>query len=390
MARKTLTDKSIAALKPRDKLYAYPDPQLPGHYIRVSPIGGKTFVAVTRDPNGKQKWVTVGKAHLIGIDEARAKAREVINRVKGGQRVEGPESFQEVGKTWFARHVEAKKLISAREIRRYLDNHILPAWGGREFASIGRGDITKLLDNIEDNSGPVAADKVLAIVSGMCRWYATRVDSYNSPIIRGMRRSSNKERARTRILSDDEIRLVWSKSEGTFGDLVKLLLLTAQRRHKVLTMKWEDVSDDGVWTVANGNSREKGTGHELILPKVALNIIRARPRLASNDYVFAGPGKSYYQSYARGKVALDKATGPLPHWTLHDLRRTARSLMSRIGIRSEVAENLLGHVQPGIVGVYDRHKYVEEKAQALRQLAGLIESILRNDDADKKVRRLRG
>jgi Arm DNA-binding domain len=75
MARKTLTDKSVAALKPRDKLYAHPDPQLPGHYIRVSPTGSKTFVAVTRDPNRKQVWTTIGKARLIGIDEARAKAR---------------------------------------------------------------------------------------------------------------------------------------------------------------------------------------------------------------------------------------------------------------------------------------------------------------------------
>jgi integrase len=389
MARKTLTDRGVAALKPRDKLYAQPDPQLPGHYIRVSPSGSKSFVAVTRDPNGKQKWITVGKAHLVGIEEAREKAREIINRVKGGQRVEGPESFQEVAKTWFERHVTAKGLLSGREIRRYLDNHILPAWGGREFTSIKRSDVTKLLDDIEDNSGPVAADKVLAIISGMCRWFASRSDDYNSPIIRGMRRSSNKERARTRILSDDEIRLVWIKAEGTFGDLVKLLLLTAQRRHKVLTMKWSDVSVDGMWTVANGNSREKGTGHELVLPKMALDIIRARPRLASNEYVFAGPGSSYYQSYARGKVALDQATGPLPQWQLHDLRRTARSLMSRLGIRSEVAENLLGHVQPGIVGVYDRHKYVEEKHEALKMLAGLIGNILR-DDADKKVRVLRG
>jgi integrase len=386
MARKTLTDKGVLALKPRDKLYALPDPQLPGHYIRVSPAGSKTFVAVTRDPNGKQVWTTIGKAHLIGIDEARKKAREIINRVKGGQRVEGPESFQEVAKGWLKRHVEAKGLLSSKRVRGYLDNHILPAWGGREFTSIGRSDVTKLLDRVEDNSGPVAADKVLAIVSGVFNWYAARNDDYNSPIVRGMRRSSSKERARTRILDDDEIRLVWSKAEGTFGDMVKLLLLTAQRRDKVASIKFDDVSD-GVWTVQNGNPREKGTGHELVLPKMALEIIRARPRLASNPYIFPGPGTSHFKSYDRKKRALDRATG-LPHWQLHDLRRTARSLLSRIGIRSEVAENLLGHEQPGIVGVYDRHSYREEKAQALKMLAGLIGNILRGDS--EKVRRLRG
>src|SRR6516165_1140649 len=376
MARKTLTDKGVAALKPRDKLYAHPDPQCPGHYVRVSPIGGKSYVAVARDPNGKQIWTTIGNAAHLDIDAARQKAREIINRVKGGQRVEGPESFQEVAKDWLKRHVEAKGLLSSKRVRGYLDNHILPAWGGRVFTSIGRSDVTKLLDNVEDNSGPVAADKTLAIVSSIVNWYAARNDNYNTPIVRGMRRSSSKERARTRILSDDEIRLIWSKAEGTFGDMVKLSLLTAQRRDKVASMQWDDVSVDGTWSVKNGVKREKGTGGELVLPPMALDIIRSRPRLVSNPYIFPGPGMLHFKSYDRQKHKLDQATGPLPHWQLHDLRRTARSLMSRIGIKREVAENLLGHVQPGIIGVYDQHKYVEEKAQALRMLAGLIANIL--------------
>src|SRR5262249_31906158 len=190
MARRTLTDKSVAALQPRDKLYAQPDPQLPGHYIRVSPSGGKSFVAVTRDPNGKQVWTTIGKAHLIGIDQAREKAREIINRVKGGQRVGGPASFQEVAKEWFKRHVEAKGIITAPAIRGNLRNHVLPVWAGRDFESIKRGDVSALLDSIEDKSGPVAADRVLGILSSLFNWYAARNDNYNSPLVRGMRRSS--------------------------------------------------------------------------------------------------------------------------------------------------------------------------------------------------------
>ena len=308
MVPKTLTDKGVAALRPRNKLYAQPDPQLPGHYIRVSPTGGKSYIAVARNPNGKQVWTTIGKAHLLSIDEARAKARDIINHVKGGQRVEEPESFQEVANGWFEHHVEAKGLLSSRRLRGYLDNHILPAWGGREFLSIRRRDSTKLLDNIEDSSGPVAADEVLAIVSSIFNWYAARNDDFNSPIVRGMRRSSNKERARTRILGDDEIRLVWSKAEGTFGDMVKMLLLTAQRRDKVASMKWEDVSVDGTWSVKNGVKREKGTGGELVLPHMALDIIRNRPRYASNDYLFPGPsGVSYFKTYDRAKDALDIA-----------------------------------------------------------------------------------
>jgi integrase len=380
MARKTLTDKSVAALKPRDKLYTFPDPGCVGHYVRVTPTGNKSFLAVARDPTGKQKWITIGNTTHFDIETARKKAREIIVSVKGGLDPEGPASFEKVAKDWLTRHCEAKGLLTTTDLRRYLEIHILPAWGGRTFTSIGRSDVTKLLDHIEDNSGPVAADKVLAIISSIFNFYASRNDNYNTPIVRGMRRSNSKERARERILSDDEIRLLW-KAEGTMADIAKLLLLTAQRREKVTSMKWDDVSVvTGVWHVANGNKREKGTGGELVLPQIAVDIIRSRPRLASNPHVFPGMGDSFYKSYDRGKRALDKQMGELPHWQLHDLRRTARSLMSRAGVLPHISERVLGHVQSGVAGVYDRHQYRDEKAHALKALASLIQSIVNPTD----------
>jgi integrase len=389
MARKTLTDKGVESLKAKPKLYSHPDPQLPGHYVRVTPTGTKSYVAVARNPNGKQVWTTVGSAALIKIDDAREKAREVIIRVKGGQRVEGPQSYESVAKEWLKRHVDARNLISASRIRGMLRNHILPAWGGREFTSIKRGDVAIMLDGVEDKSGSVAADRVLAVISSISNWYATRNDDYASPIVRGMSRAKSKDRARTRILDDDEMRLVWEHCTGTFGDMVKLLLLTAQRREKVASMKWDDVGIDGTWSVKNGSLREKGSGGDLVLPPLAVDIIRAQPRFASNPYVFVGKGDGHFMDYARCKTGLDKAAGELPHWTLHDLRRTAKSLMSRAGVQPHISERVLGHVIEGVEGIYDRHAYKEEKGQALRQLAGLIENILRGD-SDKKVRRLRG
>jgi len=101
-----------------------------------------------------------------------------------------------------------------------------------------------------------------------------------------MNRSSKKKRAHTRILDDNEIRIVWNAATGTFGDFVKLLLLTAQRRDKVASMKWDDVGIDGTWHMANGSKREKGTAGDLTLPDFAIDIIRSRPCLASNPYVF--------------------------------------------------------------------------------------------------------
>ena len=373
MAR-NLTDKAVAALKPREKQYTHADPQLPGHYIRVSPGGNKSFVAVARDPRGKQIWTTIGSTALLDIEAARAKARTVMLAVKGGKSADGPDSFEAVAKGWMQRHVEAKGLRSDYEINRLLNKHLLPAWGGREFESIKRGDIAKLLDKVEDESGPRTADYTLSVISGIANWYAKRHDDYVSPVIRGMKRHSSKDNARTRILSDDEIRRVWNAADN---DVVKLLLLTAQRREKVATMRWEDVSIDGVWNVPNG-SRQKGTGGELPLSDMAIEIIRSRPRIASNPYVFPG----HAGSHAKPKQFIAKLD--MPHWQLHDLRRTARSLMSRAGVSPHIAERVLGHVIPGVEGIYDRHAYREEKAHALKALASLIGSIL-NPAADNVV-----
>ncbi|OSI65446.1 hypothetical protein BSZ22_31625 [Bradyrhizobium canariense] len=201
---------------------------------------------------------------------------------------------------------------------------------------------------------------------------------------------SPSERARDRILSDEEIRVMFRACEGqgVFGSFVKMLLFTAQRRTKVATMQWEDLAGE-VWTIAT-EDREKGNAQRLKLPKPALAIIDAQREMRTNGYVFpasfktsrADPSRHYgsFSAFGDGKAALDKGMAEIvpniPRWTLHDLRRTARSLMSRARVRPEIAERVLGHAIPGVQGVYDRHAYDLERAQALTALAALIGRIL--------------
>ena len=184
------------------------------------------------------------------------------------------------------------------------------------------------------------------------------------------------ERARERILSDDEISAVWKVAEanGKFGAFVRLALLTAQRREKVAAMRWQDVAVDGVWTIPS-EAREKGNARELVLPQAAVEIIKAQPRFADCPYVLAGRGGGYFRGYSKTKADFDRKV-PIVQWRIHDLRRTARSLMSRAGVRPDVAERVMGHAIAGVEGIYDRHSYRDEKADALRRLASLIEKIL--------------
>ena len=291
--RKTLSDKGVAALKPRAARYAFPDPELRGHYVRVQPSGAKTFVTVACNPAGKQIWSTIGAADTFGIEEARGKAREFIKRVRAGlpaEEVKG-ETFGDVAANWVKRHVEPKGLRSGKEIKRMLEQHILPAWGNREFISIRRSHVTALLDKVEDNHKARTADYVLNVTRSISNWYAARHDDYTPPIVKGMRRQDPHSQARARILDDAELRAIWktAESNGTFGGIVRLALLTAQRRTKVGLMKWADLSIEGEWTIPK-EAREKNTAGTLILPDAAIAIVRAQPRLGDNPFVFAGRG----------------------------------------------------------------------------------------------------
>src|SRR5262245_45258783 len=226
--RKSLTDKGVAALKPRARRYAYPDPELSSHYVRVTPNGAKSFAAVTRSPDGKQVWTTIGATDRMSIETAREQAREVLRRIRTGLPAFAArgETFVAVVANWRLRHVERNGLRSQAAIVRLLERHSLPAWRDREFTSIRRSDIAALLDTVEDNHGARQADYCLNIVRSIMNWFAIRHDDYSPPIVRGMRRQSPHAQARTRVLADDEIRAIWRAAEasGAFGAFVRIAL----------------------------------------------------------------------------------------------------------------------------------------------------------------------
>lgn len=188
---------------------------------------------------------------------------------------------------------------------------------------------------------------MLATISKLFNWFATREDDYSSPVVRGMGRAKGQARARTRILHAKEICLLWRASEsvGLIGAVAKTALLTAQRRSKVVSMQWADLAD-GVWTIPSG-PREKATAGALRLPPMALSVIGAQPRLAHNPHVFAGRGAGAIVGLSKMKRTLDEkmalANGgeAVSPWVLHDLRRTAKSLMSGGGVSGNAVKLLL-------------------------------------------------
>jgi integrase len=248
-----------------------------------------------------------------------------------------------------------------------------------------------MLDEIEDANGPVMADRTLAYVRKAFNWYATRDDQFNVPVVRGMARIKPKERARTRVLSDDEIRILWPilGEVGTYGALVKMLVLTAQRHREVARMTYKEIDADGIWTVPAERYKTKRPNF-VPLSNAALALIQAQQRFNDCQYLFPTNAKTPYSRSGKSKAMLDKAVlasmkkpgkkttviEPMPNWALHDLRRTAKTLMVRAGVRPDISERVLGHVIGGVEGTYDRHSYAEEKRDALEKLAAMIERIL--------------
>ena len=339
--------------------------------LRVSYSGSKTW-RVLYYVNGKPRTETLDKFPKMSVRAAYEAARKF--EPESAEKKAKAGTFRDMAQDFISNYVEVERLRSQAEIVRCLTKYAYPQWGSRQFLEIGRADVAKLRDYIREKHGTRQANMVLAVISKLMNWYAAnRSDTYASPIVRGM---TYKTTARERVLSDDELRLVWHAGEGTFGDIVKLLLLTAQRVGKVGAMQWSEVKD-GVWNMPR-EPREKSNPGTLKLPQAAIDIIEARDQVADNPFVFAGRvhGQAF-NSYSQGKAELDaKLPADMPGWTLHDLRRTARSLMSRAGITSHIAERVLGHTIKGVEGTYDRHAYDDEKAHALKALAALVERIV--------------
>jgi integrase len=354
----------------------------------VSYGGTKTFRVLTYH-DGKARTRKLGTYPALSVKEARAHAREYWENPLKFEAKASVGTFKEVAENWIKRYVDLHRLRSKPEIQRILDKHLYPEWRDRPFLEIRRGEVNRLLDKVIDadshrksqprkNQGRSQADAVLAVIRAVMTWHQTRDENYISPIVRGMRR--HKSKPRDRILSDDEIRALWTALDDfrTFGPLLKLCLLTAQRGRKVASIRWDDI-EAGIWKISQ-ESREKGTAKSLRLSTIAREIIEAQPRFNNNPHVFAGWPTGHFNSWSQHKAALNaRLKDILPgmqSWTIHDLRRTARSLMIRADIRPDIAERVLGHAIAGVEGVYDRHDYLEQKSNAIARLSALIQSII--------------
>ncbi len=410
--RKELTATMIGKLKaPGVGRLWVADSLVPGFGVRVTDKGMKTFVLRTRYPgeaNASRR--ELGKVGTMELADARDKARGWLKLIAEGKdpaRVEeenrrsqlrkGATTVNAVLDAFEKDHVEG--LRSGDQVKAAFTNHVRPRIGARSIYDLKRSDITAMLNEIKAESGPVMADRVLAHVRKAFNWQMIQDDEFKSPIVRGMAKTKPKERARKRVLADDEIRDVWAALEqieqpACYPRYVKSLLLAMTRRNESARMHTDELESD-LWIIPGSRYKNK-QDHVIPITPAIRELIGEKPAGCNGNswFVFSTThGAKPFSGFSKAKKELDrivakirKAEGraPIKQWQLHDLRRTGRSLMSRAKVDADHAERCMGHVIGGVRETYDRYEYLDEKRKAFEALASMLDIIL-NPPADNVV-----
>jgi len=397
-------------MKPGAGRREIPDGGQRGLYLLVQASGAKSW-AVRYRFNGRARKYTLGAG--ITLAQARKLASDAMFQVAQGidpieakkaekerKNLADETTVQSICTSYMA--IEGKKLRSRDARESFLRRIVYPRLGHRPIGEVERDEITAMLDKVAEHNGERSADMVLAILRKIFNWHQTRTSKFRSPIVPGMARVNPRERARDRVLSDDELRKLWEACGdprlAVHGPCVRFALLTGGRRNEVTGLRRSEIttirSDDTgidfvVWQLPAARSKTKKM---VIRPltKAALEIVESMPIIIGDaDFVFTTTGNGPLYLNSDAKATLDEISG-VTDWRIHDLRRTARTILSRkaLNISSDVAELCLGHVLPGglVRKTYDRHAYIGEMAEAFDKLAAEIERIVRGDEGAKIIR----
>jgi integrase len=406
---KPLTQIAVENLRGSDKRREVPDGRISGLYLVVQPSGAKSW-AVRYRFDGRQRKYTIGPHPAVDLATARKRALEALGQLAGSvdPSVErkaaraalkaaneaDADRIEKVVALFIARHAKPHNR-DWRETERMLVKEVANRWRGRHLSTITRAQIHEMLDTIVDRGAPIRANRVFGRFRAMCRWAIARGIIDRSPCD-GMKAPSPETR-RDRVLSDDELRLIWAACDAIgwpSRDLVRLLMLTGARRNEVAGIEWREL-DLGArtWTLPPARSKN-GREHVIPLSAAAIEIVATLPRVEGQRFVFSTTGRTSISGFSNRKLELDKAITdinggtPIPSWTLHDIRRTVATNLQRLGVRLEVTEAVLNHVsgsRGGIVGVYQRHSWSEEKRAALDAWARRLTEIVNGVEASNVV-----
>lgn len=389
----------MATLPPGD----HTDPATSGLQLRVRPTATSASRTWLFRYTWRGEWVRIVLGHFPGMSlaDARQRALECRRSIDEGidPRRARPRRREQQAPLPLSAAVRAGdkhsvEFLVSEFTHRYLrpqrkrpewaeailDRDVLPTWRGRDARSITPPEVLELLDGIVDRGAPVLANRTAALLSQLFRFGIHRRIVTASPV-QLLYRPGGKEKARERTLTDKELQTFLADPKDCtrferLAHVMLVLLLTGQRRGELARAKWSEIDFDAkTWSIPDENAKG-GRGHVVPLLAWALEELQALKAMAEGSawVLPASPGadspldpKQLTRSVAKCQSRF-KERG-IAEFTLHDLRRTCRTGLSALKVEPHIAERVLNHVQPGVVGVYDRFAYLEEKRQALEKWA---------------------
>jgi integrase len=391
-----LTKATVEQLKlPSGKTEAIVfDDALAGFGLRIRAGGKRTWITQYR-LGSKQRRVTIGTTETLGADEARRRARKMLSKVHLGTdpQLEKAEARAQVALTlggtvnsYLGRHAARRlKPKTFKDVERYLRRHWAPLLR-LPVRRITRADVAARLAHIAEESGGYAANRARAALSALYAWAIAEGLTDFNPVV-GTRKSVD-EPTRDRVLTDEELAAIWQHAGvADYGAIVRLLILTGQRREEVAAIAWDEVDLKGATWCIRSDRTKNSRAHDVPLAPQAVEILKALEGGEARPLVF-GSRNGPFSGWSKAKASLDArlsaylGRAPAP-WRLHDIRRTVATRLADLGVLPHVIEAVLNHVsghKAGVAGVYNRSAYAGEKRVALEMWAGHMVALVRGGD----------
>lgn len=359
MAVRTLSDPFIRGLKPGDETQEYRDAATPGLILRIGKRGRKVW-EVTWTGHGMRKRIALGEYPNLSLQDARRLASE---KKSAPLAAVGPDRVSDL---WNKYRAEVEAMRSFHDIESAWRVWVLPLIGNVRLRDLSLADANYLLDEVRARSSAYRSKAVLRYANPAFRWAASKGWTNGNPFRDVVVKAENKKRER--VLDPDERRrlMAWARTEPyPWGAIFQLLCLTGQRSAEVSGMRWGEIQGD-LWLIPE--ERHKGKrGHVVPLSRAAQAVLEGVPKM-DEEFLFSFRSGQPVKQPAHVKKRIDKATG-IENWRVHDIRRTAATVMAENGVDRFAVAQVLGHVDASVTGIYDRSAYVKEKRTALERLA---------------------
>lgn len=358
------------------------DDALPGFGIRKFASGKASFF-VKYSIGNQQRKITLGAVVPGVLTDMRKKASDVLARARLGQDTAAEKEIACLKKTATIGELVPRFLEARRdELRdstyaewsRYLLRYWQPLHAS-PVEAVTRRDIVARLDIIATEHGRVAADRAKTALSAFFAWLIDQSYLDQTPVTNIKRRNVNG--SRERVLSEAELVAVWKAAghDSDYGRIVRLLILTGQRREEIAALKWSEINLEARMIELPGIRTKNGLPHIVPLSDAALAIIRATPRRLGRDLLF-GEGEGPYSGWSRAKARLDHRLPDLAHWTIHDIRRSVVTRLGENGFAPphviEMAVNHQSGHKAGVAGTYNKALHLAERIEALDAWAAHI------------------